>query len=201
MFMNTIWTHVTVGLMVIGLCTVSYLAYGNLIQDIVLYNLPTHSNLARLIELMYMLNIVGSFTICIQPIYAILEKEDFKKERTERTSEPEDSHILDRSLEGQYEGMDYMWYIKRLATPAVIMLTSTLFPDVNTLLSLVAGSICGVLLIVLPVFFYRAAYIDKPSKKNRTFTVAAGYLLVTLTLPLGMIGVYTNIKHMMAAPE
>lgn len=86
------------------------------------------------------------------------------------------------------------------------MFISTLFPDVNTLLSLVAGSICGVLLIVLPVAFYRAAYIDKPSKKGRGCTIAAGYLLVALTLPLGIIGVYTNIKIMMAdktaeAPE
>lgn len=42
MFLNTIWTHITVGLMVISLCAVSYLAYGNMIQDIVLYNLPQH---------------------------------------------------------------------------------------------------------------------------------------------------------------
>jgi len=78
------------------------------------------------------------------------------------------------------------------------MMVSTLFPDVNTLLSLVAGSICGVLLIVLPVAFYRAAYIDRPSKKNRYCTIAAGYLLVACTLPLGIIGVYTNIKKMTA---
>ena len=31
MFLNTIWTHIIVGLMVISLCTVSYLAYGNMI--------------------------------------------------------------------------------------------------------------------------------------------------------------------------
>ena len=78
------------------------------------------------------------------------------------------------------------------------MMLSTLFPDVNTILSLVAGSICGVLLIVLPVAFYRAAYIDKPSKKNRGCTIAAGYFLVACTLPLGIIGVYTNIQHILA---
>ena len=72
-----------------------------------------------------------------------------------------------------------------------------MFPDVNTLLSLVAGSICGVLLIVLPIFFYRAAYIEKPSKKSRTCTVFMGYLLVACTLPLGILGVYSNLKIMM----
>lgn len=65
MFATTVWTHIVVGFVVISLCSVSYLAYGNMIQDIVLYNMPQHSNMARLIELMYMLNIVGSFTICI----------------------------------------------------------------------------------------------------------------------------------------
>ena len=69
------------------------------------------------------------------------------------------------------------------------------------MLSLVAGSICGVLLIVLPVFFYHAAYIDRPSKKNRSCTVMLGYLLVALMLPLGFLGVYTNVRDIMSAGE
>jgi len=48
--------------------------------------------MARIIELMYMLNIVGSFTICIQPIYAIFEKNESKKEKDE-PADPEDSTI------------------------------------------------------------------------------------------------------------
>lgn len=93
------------------------------------------------------------------------------------------------------------FYVRRLSIPFAIVVISCIFPDVNTLLSLVAGSICGVFLIVLPIFFYRAAYIEKPSKKNRTCTVLLGYLLVALTLPLGIIGVYSNIKIMMGAEE
>lgn len=89
------------------------------------------------------------------------------------------------------------FYVRRLSIPFVIMVVSTLFPDVNTILSLVAGSICGVFLIILPIFFYRAAYIEKPSKKNRTCTVMMGYLLVTCTIPLGILGVYSNVKIMM----
>jgi len=89
------------------------------------------------------------------------------------------------------------FYVRRLSIPFTIMFISTLFPDVNTILSLVAGSICGVFLIILPIFFYRAAYIERPSKKNRTCTVMLGYLLVACTIPLGILGVYSNVKIMM----
>lgn len=81
------------------------------------------------------------------------------------------------------------------------MLISTLFPDVNTLLSLVAGSVCGVFLIVLPVFFYRAAYIDRPSKKSRTCQVFMGYVLVAICLPLGLLGVYMNLREIIMGGE
>ena len=103
MFLNTIWTHITVGLMVISLCAVSYLAYGSMIQDIVLYNMPQHSNLARLVVIMYMLNIVGSFTICIQPIYAIFEKKEPVKKEKDDIDDPEDSHLQDLSISEQVE--------------------------------------------------------------------------------------------------
>ena len=93
------------------------------------------------------------------------------------------------------------FYVRRLSIPFAIMVVSCMFPDVNTILSLVAGSICGVLLIVLPIFFYRAAYIEKPSKKNRTCTVCMGYLLVACTLPLGILGVYSNLKIMAGTGE
>lgn len=89
--------------MVISLCAVSYLAYGSMIQDIVLYNMPQHSNLARLVVIMYMLNIVGSFTICIQPIYAIFEKKEPVKKEKDDIDDPEDSHLQDLSISEQVE--------------------------------------------------------------------------------------------------
>ena len=49
--------------------------------------MPQHSNLARIVEVMYMLNIVGSFTICIQPIYSIFERKEVKKEKAEEDPE------------------------------------------------------------------------------------------------------------------
>ena len=40
MFKVTIWTHIAVGIVCISLCSLSYLAYGTMIQDVVIYNLP-----------------------------------------------------------------------------------------------------------------------------------------------------------------
>ena len=75
-------THLLVG----GLCVVvgslSYLAYGSLVQDIVIYNLPQQNNLATAVALLYMLNIVGSITMTIQPIYGLFEKQEKAKQET-----------------------------------------------------------------------------------------------------------------------
>ena len=51
--------------MALAMGVLSYLTYGNLVQDIVLYNLPQHSNVATVVALLYMLNIVGSITMTI----------------------------------------------------------------------------------------------------------------------------------------
>ena len=52
----------------------SYGAYGSLTQDIVFYNLPKGSSLATFVSVLYMLNIVGSISMTIQPIYGLVEK-------------------------------------------------------------------------------------------------------------------------------
>jgi len=52
----------------------SYGAYGHLTQDIVFYNLPKGSTIATAVSLLYMLNIVGSISMTIQPIYGLIEK-------------------------------------------------------------------------------------------------------------------------------
>ena len=65
MMCQTVITHVVVLCLCALMGTLSYLAYGNLIQDIVLYNLPQHSNLGTFVAVLYMLNIVGSITMTI----------------------------------------------------------------------------------------------------------------------------------------
>ena len=90
-----------------------------------------------------------------------------------------------------------MFYVRRVTIPIAIIAFSTFFPDVNLILSLLGGSICGVCFIVLPVLFYRQAYIVKPSKKDRRFHICLGYLIVLITVPIGVIGVYFNLLKMM----
>ena len=85
------------------------------------------------------------------------------------------------------------FYFRRLTIPFIIIALSTLFPDVNLILSLLGGSICGVCFIVMPVFFYRAAYITRPSKKNRWCQIVIGNFIVAVTIPIGIMGVYMNL--------
>ena len=86
-----------------------------------------------------------------------------------------------------------MFYVRRLAIPFLIVSLSTLFPNVNLILSLLGGSVCGIFFIVMPVFFYRAAYIARPSRKSRWLQVILGHLIVLVTIPIGVIGVFLNV--------
>ena len=80
--------------------TLSYLAYGSLIQDIVLYNLPQHSNLGSCVAILYMLNIIGSITMTIQPIYGLFEK---KVKDKEEDLQEEPAQLQRDSVESQTE--------------------------------------------------------------------------------------------------
>lgn len=53
----------------------------------------------------------------------------------------------------------------------------------------------------MPVFFYRQAYITRPSKKNRCVQKWIGNLIIAVTLPIGIAGVYMNVKQMMKPAE
>ena len=70
-----------------------------------------------------------------------------------------------------------------------VLVLTIMLPDINTVLSLITGSICGSLLFILPVFFYRAAYFTRPSKKDRTMKLYMGYALVVVVIPIGIMGV------------
>jgi len=53
-----------------------------------------------------------------------------------------------------------------------------------------------VLFIVLPVFFYRQAYVARPSKKDRTCQLCLGNLVLAIALPIGVLGVLFNVNKM-----
>ena len=95
-----------------------------------------------------------------------------------------------------------MFYVRRLTIPFLIISLSTLFPNVNLILSLLGGSVCGVFFIVMPVFFYRQAYIARPSRKSRWLQSLLGHLIVLVTIPIGVIGVVKNVQRMLEpAPQ
>ena len=74
MIKQAVVTHMVVLVVCLLMGILSYLAYGNETADVVLYNLPQGSQLATLVALLYMLNIVGSIAMTVQPIYALFEK-------------------------------------------------------------------------------------------------------------------------------
>ena len=124
---------------------------------------------------LYMLNIVGSITMTIQPIYALFEKNEKVKEEPPQPendqdsqgrgsyfeiSQTDDTSAHSVTAEPVYENepdncSNMVFYIRRLSIPFCIVALSTIFPDVNLILSLLGGSICGVCFIIMPVFFYR----------------------------------------------
>lgn len=103
MFTQTIVTHVFVGFLCILIGMLSYGAYGTLTQDIVLYNLPQGSIMAIIIAILYMLNIVGSISMTIQPMYCLIEKGSMKGAHGE--SEPADEEDENESTNND-EGQD-----------------------------------------------------------------------------------------------
>ena len=211
MFLQTALTHAFVGMLCIIMGCLSYGAYGSLTQDIVFYNLPKGSALASIVALLYMLNIVGSISMTIQPIYGLIEKGKVSHGDDDHGEEPADSNSDEADMpqgdlelkkpegntctSGRCDGV--IFTLRRLIVPYVIICLSTLFPDVNSILSLIGGDICGVLLIVLPIFFYRAAYIERPSKKSRVVAGLIGFGIVAITLPIGLIGIYQNVQALM----
>ena len=91
--------------------------------------------------------------------------------------------------------------LRRLSIPLAIIAMSTFFPDVNMILSLLGGSICGVCFIVMPVLFYKRAYVTRPSKKNRWLEIVLGNLILCIAIPIGLLGVYMNIEKMRETPS
>lgn len=65
MLKQAVIVHLILGFICSLVGGLSYAAYGNLTQDIVLYNLPKGTQFATVIALSYMINIVGSVAICI----------------------------------------------------------------------------------------------------------------------------------------
>jgi len=86
----------------------------------------------------------------------------------------------------------------RTGIPLFIVFMSAILPDVNLLLSLVTGSICGTIILGLPIVFYRKAYISKPSKKDRTRIMMFGYFILVSAIVIGVLGTCQNIVFLLS---
>ena len=58
---------------------VGYLAFGNSVKSVILYNLPNEDPLSIIAKVCYVLTIMGSFVIVMQPIYYVIESSNWYK--------------------------------------------------------------------------------------------------------------------------
>mmetsp|Transcript_17683 Transcript_17683/g.29889 ORF Transcript_17683/g.29889 Transcript_17683/m.29889 type:complete len:149 (+) Transcript_17683:927-1373(+) len=56
-----------------------YLAFGNTVESVIIYNLPNSDFLSVLAKVCYVVTITGSYVIVIQPIFYVIEGSNFYK--------------------------------------------------------------------------------------------------------------------------
>jgi hypothetical protein len=56
---------------------VGYLAFGDTVHSLLIYNLPSHDFISVLAKVCYVVTITGSFVLVIQPIFYSIESSDF----------------------------------------------------------------------------------------------------------------------------
>lgn len=56
-----------------------YFAYGNACKSVILYNLPNDDILANVAKVFYIITIMGSYVLVVQPIFYVVESSDFYK--------------------------------------------------------------------------------------------------------------------------
>lgn len=53
-----------------------YLAFGNQVESVIIYNLPPNDTMSIVAKSFYVLTIMGSYVIVIQPIFYIIEESE-----------------------------------------------------------------------------------------------------------------------------
>merc|ERR1719460_1300495 len=67
-----------------------YLAFGNSVKSVILYSLPNDDPAAITAKICYILTIMGSFVLLIQPIFYIIESSNWYKSCSTPNDEPEE---------------------------------------------------------------------------------------------------------------
>ena len=129
-----------------------YLAFGDQVLSVVIYNLPPNDVMSILAKSFYVFTVMGSYVIVIQPIFYIIEESSLYKK------------LLDLKEES-YSFMQWVQYCgTRTALVVLILFFSFIVPNINILLQ-VSGSISGTIItVIMPVVFYNRAYSD--TEKN-----------------------------------
>lgn len=113
-----------------------YLTFGQSIKSVVLFNLPNEDPLSIATKLCYLITIMGSYVIIIQPVFSLIESKSW------------------------YTNLDYKikFPLARIAVVILTIYVSVMLPDIHLILSL-SGSISGTLIsVVVPILFYNKAF-------------------------------------------
>lgn len=173
MMRTTVHVHIVLAILTLMTGVLSYYAFGDSLSEIIIYDLPEKMPFTILTQIFYMLNVMGCFVIMSQVIFILVEK--------------------------TYELSNWQFYLYRILFVQLIFVLTLIFPDVNVVLSLFAGSICSCALMVLPVFFWRKAYIvDAPAerRKDRGYQMMGGWIIVVIIMSISVFGIVQNILEM-----
>ena len=117
----------------------SYLAFGNTLNDLILIVLPTHNNVSIAAKLIYSLNICGSYVLMIQPIFSVME--NYRSYQNYDSISPQ-----------------LKFFLGRISVVVLTLLISGILPNVNSVLQL-NGAICAPFVsCIVPFLCYYRAY-------------------------------------------
>ena len=174
MMQITVQVHIFLSTAVLITGILSCYAFGPRIEEIILYNLPKREAFTILTQAFYMLNIMGTFVMMAQVIFVLVEK--------------------------NYPDMSALaFYLYRVSFVLAVFVMTILVPNVNVVLSLFAGSICSCALLILPVVFWRKAYLtDEPVKPEKELKqerlIKLGWIVIVISGSISLMGIIQNIR-------
>jgi len=167
-----------------------YLAFGNSVKSVVLYSLPNDDGAAITAKICYLLTIMGSFTIIIQPIFYVIESSNWYKyitggsdedQEQENETKDKDKGDANKSVGNESELLDgrpasfcsyVLYFLFRTLVVIIVVGIAFLIPNLSILITF-CGAVLGTIVnILLPVLFYNRAYNN--SDKNRALEMAGG---------------------------
>ena len=184
--MLTIFLAVPVGFM-------GYLAFGDNVESVIIYNLPPNDTLSNIAKCFYVLTIMGSYLIVIQPVFYIIEETKFYR-----------SFLSYDNPVGEL----VQYCTMRTTLVAFVLGFSYLMPSINLILQ-ISGSISGTIItVIMPVLFYNRAYTDSdknmmrdlgsPGTDKRSKVKMFNLLVLAVGCWVGAIGFYIAGKEVMS---